>query len=76
MMLDIHIGIGWRGAFNSLSRDHWEVDPETGVERFIAFQLPLSGSRASDVGRCQRDRPLRLSTPSLGITRGIEKRHF
>ena len=54
-------------SFNSLSRDHNNrgfVNFRMGWEN---FQLPLSGSRASEAGEAGGE-VRELSTPSLGIT--------
>jgi len=55
-----------RGTFNSLSRDHDDIIGDVAVYR-KDFQLPLSGS-LSGWPPPSPSRPMRLSTPSLGIT--------
>jgi len=55
-----------RNTFNSLSRDHEEVDKTLRALEATTFQLPLSGSRL--VHQLRERHEVVLSTPSLGIT--------
>ena len=56
-------------TFNSLSRDHKRtVFGSNASIGFVAFNSLSRDHDACPVAGSERDRPLRLSTPSLGIT--------
>ena len=67
---------GRRATFNSLSRDHYTPTPLPDPGQTGLFQLPLSGSRMEEAVRRANDELQKLSTPSLGITKELERATF